>query len=165
MNKNDKPKLELEWNNLDYVLEALAFTGAVTALLTAISYYRELPDAIPVHFNLAGKPDGWGSKDLLWVLPVLGICIYALLTWLNQRPHRFNYLVKITEENAKWHYTQATRVLRYLKAFLCLSFALITWFSIQTAIGKANGLPWWLLVAILMGSIVPAAWLLFTLKK
>jgi len=165
MKKSERPRLELEWNYLDYALEAIAFTAAVSAPLIAISYYSELPDTIPIHFNGRGEPDGWGGKGFLWFLPVLGLGIYALMTFLNKSPHTFNYPVQITEENAEWQYTLATRAIRFLKAVICLSFALITWFMIKTATDEAQGLPTWLFILLLGGTLVPVFILFLASKK
>ena len=46
----------------------------VAAALVLYSYFLiqtslpNLPSRIPVHFNLAGQPNGWGSPNTLWVL-------------------------------------------------------------------------------------------------
>lgn len=165
MNKSERPRLDLEWNYLDYVLEAIAFTAAMSTPLIVLSYYPDLPETIAIHFNGLGEPDGWGGKGFLWLLPVLGLGIYALMTWLNQYPHTFNYPVKITEANAEWQYTLATRTIRFLKSIICLSFGLITWFMIQTATGAAQGLPAWLMILLLGGTLIPVFVLLFASTK
>ena len=163
--KSKRPILELEWTNLDYVLEAIAFTAAVASPLIAFAYYAELPDTIPIHFNARGLPDGWGGKGFLWLLPILGLGIYALMTYLNRFPHTFNYPVPITAENALWQYTLATRAIRFLKTSICVSFALITWFIVKTALGQASGVPFWLIILLLTGMLVPVGVIFFAAKK
>ena len=165
MKQNKKPIVELEWSYLDYALEAIAFTAAVSAPLIAFSHYSELPNTIPIHFNSWGEPDGRGGKAFLWLLPVLGLGTYALMTFLNKSPHTFNYPVQITEDNAEWQYTRATRAIRLLKAVICFCFALITWFMIKTAMGEAQGLPTWLLFLLLGGTLIPVFILLFGRTK
>ncbi len=34
--------------------------------------YGDLPEQIPIHYNLKGEVDGWGHKRTLWVLPIVG---------------------------------------------------------------------------------------------
>ncbi len=42
--------------------------------------WSALPDQVPVHFNASGTPDKWGSKDQVWILPVVATGLYAMLT-------------------------------------------------------------------------------------
>lgn len=32
--------------------------------------YGDLPEEIPIHFGITGKPDNWGGRILIWLLPV-----------------------------------------------------------------------------------------------
>jgi len=41
--------------------------------------YGDLPDQIPIHYNLRGEADGWGSKAVLWLLPVMGPLLTMLI--------------------------------------------------------------------------------------
>jgi len=64
------------------VFEALPLALLVGSLVTSLLYYTDLPARIPIHFNLAGQPDGWTDKSLavvfgLWVVNAL---LYAMLT-------------------------------------------------------------------------------------
>lgn len=62
------------------------FIGIFLLLLSfylAWSYYPQLPDRIPTHFNFAGVPDGWGGRGSIFIYPVLGAAIYLFLTALN----------------------------------------------------------------------------------
>ena len=44
----------------------------------ALYLYNKLPDTIPTHFDIAGKPDAWGAKSSLFLLP-LSATIFPLL--------------------------------------------------------------------------------------
>lgn len=58
---------------------SLALIGLASAVTAAV--YGRLPQQLPVHFNLHGRPDGWMSKPLgAWLL--IGL---TLLTWLLVR--------------------------------------------------------------------------------
>jgi hypothetical protein len=46
----------------------------------AATSYRILPARIPIHFNILGRPDGWGARWMIYFLPLLAT-IMALL-WL-----------------------------------------------------------------------------------
>lgn len=46
--------------------------------------YPSLPDTIPLHFNLEGKPDGFGNKSKIWfvtlLLTLVSGCVYLIIT-------------------------------------------------------------------------------------
>lgn len=41
--------------------------------------WDSLPEAIPLHYNGRGQPDDWGNKTMIWLLPGLGLALYATL--------------------------------------------------------------------------------------
>jgi len=42
--------------------------------------WKRLPATVPHHFNLMGHPDSFGTKQILWVLPMLATVTHAALT-------------------------------------------------------------------------------------
>jgi uncharacterized membrane protein len=88
------------------VLVGLALLAA--ALVYTLVLYPSLPPRIPIHWNLRGEVDGWGTKP--WA-PFFGPAVMALLLvllfllpWLSPRnfavePFRgtFNYLMVVCE--------------------------------------------------------------------
>ncbi len=60
----------------------------VAAALALYSYFLiqsslpRLPAHIPTHFNLAGKPDGWGSPHVLWLLLGTQVLIAGLMLFI-----------------------------------------------------------------------------------
>jgi hypothetical protein len=95
---------------------------------------------IPVHFNAAGLPDGFGSKSTLWILPLTAVFLYLLLTVLEAFPNIYNFPVKITPGNAFIQYRLATRLIRILKTILLILFSFISYKTIKTATGDTTGL-------------------------
>ncbi|MGA1369681.1 MAG: DUF1648 domain-containing protein [Blastocatellia bacterium] len=47
--------------------------------VAAFRSYRDLPDTIPIHFNFWGRPDGWGPRWMIFLLPVLAL--FLLFLW------------------------------------------------------------------------------------
>jgi H+/Cl- antiporter ClcA len=130
-----RPLIEIEKSQTDILFEILTFMLVAGAAGLIGWYYNQLPDQIPIHFNWPSKDaNGFGSKSLLWMSPIIcGIIVIGLYI-LNHFPRIFNYPVKITEENAEYQYEQATQMIRVLNliiGFLCLSV---------TATSIANGL-------------------------
>ena len=46
---------------------------------SAARAYAALPPRIPIHFDLIGRPDGWGPRGMIFLLP--GIAVLLLALW------------------------------------------------------------------------------------
>jgi uncharacterized membrane protein len=155
MTPEERPKLKIQLSSTDQVFELLGW-GVLLALWvwTGMSY-SSLPDTIPTHFNTAGEADGFGSKASIIGLPVIATLLYIGLTLLNRFPHIFNFPTPVTQDNALRQYTNATRMIRYLKLILVLVFAGISFQTIQQANGEAAGLGVWFLPVTLGAIFLP----------
>ncbi len=161
MTNEQRPKIDLEQTPADRILEGVAAAGLLILLVLPAVYYQELPGTIPIHFNAAGAADGYGDKSMVWMLPLIGLGIYLMMTFINRRPHIFNYPVKITPENAEQQYKTATRLIRILKAAIMLLFAYICWGMIQGALsGQASLGPvfLWITLGAIFGTLVWYLW-------
>jgi len=78
-------------------------------------------------------------------------------------PHVFNYLVKITPENALGQYTIATKMMRFLKLAIVLIFGFITLEIIQSSTGDSSGRSGWFLPLTLGMILIPIVF--FALKS
>lgn len=47
----------------------------------AVSILKSLPQKIPIHFDIFGRPDNWGSRWMIFLLPLIasGIAVTFLL--------------------------------------------------------------------------------------
>lgn len=64
------------------VLVAAAFAATAGSI-------PSLPDRVPMHWNLRGEVDGWGSRASAWIMPgvMLGMLgLFAILPALSPRP-------------------------------------------------------------------------------
>jgi len=122
-----KPVLTIHLNSIDKAIEYAGWLLLIAIWVYAIIHYAELPDQIPVHFNAQGEPDAYGGKQYYFVTLIISSVIFIGLTILNKYPHLFNYMKKITQENALKHYTTATRMIRMLKLILILVFGTVTY--------------------------------------
>jgi uncharacterized membrane protein len=140
-----RPKIKLTLSPLDNKLELTSKIFLVVMWGLTIYTFLKLPTTIPIHFNASGQADNYGNKLTLLILPILSTIIYFGVTQLNKYPHIFNYMTKITEENATKQYSIATRMLRFLKLAIPIIFSLIIIFTYLTTIGVTNGLGFWFL--------------------
>jgi uncharacterized membrane protein len=61
----------------------------VAAFAAAAGLYPSLPERIPMHLNIRGEVDGWGSRGSAWLMPgvMLGLLgLFAILPALSPRP-------------------------------------------------------------------------------
>ena len=140
-----RPKIKLTLSPLDNKLELTSKIFLVIMWGLTIYTFLKLPTTIPIHFNASGQADNYGNKMTLLILPIISTIIYFGVTQLNKYPHIFNYMTKITEENAPKQYSIATRMLRFLKLAIVVIFSLIILFTYLTTIGVTNGLGFWFL--------------------
>lgn len=145
MTPEERPKLKIQLSPMDQVLELLGWGVLLALWVWTGTSYSSLPDSIPTHFNAAGEADGFGRKASIVGLPVIATLLHIGLTFLNRFPHIFNFPTPVTQDNALRQYTNATRMIRYLKLILVLVFAGISFQTIQQANGKADGLGSWFL--------------------
>ena len=124
-----RPKIKLTLSPLDNKLELTSKIFLIVMWGLTLYTFLKLPTTIPTHFNASGQADGYGNKVTLIILPILATIIYLGLTQLNKFPHIFNYMTKITEDNAQKQYTIATRMYRFLKLSILVIFSSIILFT------------------------------------
>jgi len=160
-----RPVIRIESGPADLILEILAIAALLGFLGYTLYSFSKLPETIPTHFNASGIPDNYGSKNTLWMLPVISLILYILLTLVGRIPEKFNYPVRITEANARFQYTLRTRFLRYMKLALVLMFFFISYKTVSTALGNTDGLGEWFLPVLLGIIFVPVIIYLILAKR
>lgn len=147
------------------VMWATFFTGLIAALLAR----SDLPEKVATHYDLAGNPDDWMSRDgflLLWVGLMVGVALlFTILSWLLPRipnglinmPHKDYWLAPERREEtladvmATMHWIGAATML-----FLVVLFR-VTWVANLTESGTLGSGFWVAMVAFL----VVVLWLSF----
>jgi uncharacterized membrane protein len=150
-----RPRIKLTLSPLDNALELAGKIFLVIIWGLTLYTFLKLPATVPIHFNASGEADNYGSKVTLLFLPALSTLLYIGLTQLNKYPHIFNYIVAITEDNARRQYTLATRTLRFIKLAILLVFSLVILFVYLTTIGATKGPGSWFLPLVFSLFLVP----------
>lgn len=119
--KSNKIKL----SKLDITLEIISLILMIVLFATTIITWGSAPDTIPTHFNSAGVVDGYGSKGMIFFMPIIMIGLYAMITLLSNYPEAYNYAVEITTSNKEKQYKMATVFMRLLKLELIGTFTYI----------------------------------------
>lgn len=124
MQKN-QPKLPPFYSNEELIVQfAMIFLSALCWGLF-LQQYPAAPDQLPVHFNLEGQADRYGSKSGLVFLPIMSSLICIGFIFLARFPHLFNFPVQITDENAQFQYKKAKIVLSTVGALCVALFTLL----------------------------------------
>lgn len=162
---NTRPIIDLPKTALERWLDVTSWLFVALAFAIALSNYSGLPDSIPTHFDAAGNVDGYGSKNTIFLLPVLSFLIIGLTSILSRFPHRFNYLTTITPENAATEYLKMRKILRIINVFISLMMLWLTWSVVQSALTQSSTIGK-SLIFLLIGPIMGAPlFIWYVLKK
>lgn len=161
----ERLKLKLELTQADKTVEIIGWLLIFAVWGLTIINYQSLPDIIPTHYNGAGVADGFGDKWMILTLPLVATVLFVGLTILNKFPHIFNYPTEITTDNALRQYTNATRLIRYLKVIIVVIFGLIAFQTIRHANGQTEGLGIWFLPMTMGLIFIPLIYFLIKSTK
>ncbi|MBH0164282.1 DUF1648 domain-containing protein [Fictibacillus sp. 7GRE50] len=145
-----RPKLNIQRTWFENFLDIASITLLVIGTVSLISQWAAIPNTVPTHFNAAGEPDGWGSKNNLWILIVMGAVTWLLLTVLEKFPHIYNYF-NLTEENVERQYKNARMMINVMKNEILIFFVYMTWACAEVANGTSEGLSVWVLPIFIIG--------------
>ncbi|AGK95990.1 DUF1648 domain-containing protein [Clostridium pasteurianum] len=134
-----RPVLKLKYSISEKIIFALTVLILISDFILIAIYWRNMPSIIPTHFNFSGKPDGWGGRGSLLVVPITNLFIFILLAVLSKFPHIGNYPVNITEKNAKYQYSNARKLMIVMNLEIVCLFFYIFLSEIYSALDKSNG--------------------------
>ena len=109
-------------------------TMVIMFLITSY-YINHLPQEIPVHINSSGLPDKFGSKNGIWLIPMIAVGVFVLLTGLC-----FLCKMLIQSSSANLQVRDVVELLLVLNLYFQLNFLFIVSCTIGIALGKIQGL-------------------------
>lgn len=134
---SERPKIKIEKSITSKIIELTTFLLIIATVVLLDFYYNQLPGKVEINFNWLSKDEnGFGTKDLLWISPLICGIICLALYKLNNYPWVFNYPVEITNENAKENYKNSTRMIRVINFIISLLCFLITLSSVLSGLGR-----------------------------
>lgn len=150
-------------SGFDWVLEAISVASLAAIIAVVATHWNELPNIVPKHFGASGKPNGWGSKNNLWILPATAVGLYVLLTLAALYQQLINLPISVDRSRPEVRQI-LFRFANTLKAVILIILFYLSWASINTALGKANGLGRRSLPIILVATAVPLVYYLVKLR-
>ncbi len=139
----ERPRITLHLSQFDKRLDAISKIVLLLMWLLFLATFFTSPSIVPIHFNALGNADDFGNKTTFLILPIIATAVYFALTKLNHYPHKFNYIKRITNENAEHQYTIATRMLRFVKLAILILISLLIVLAYLSGKGYINGLSFW----------------------
>ena len=137
--------------------EMLALAGVLCAVGIVAMNYSLLPGRIATHFNAVGVADGYGVKSVLWLLVVIALLSYGLMSIVNVVPPIVHSSKPLTaaQQLAVWSTTK--ELVGWLKAEMAWLFAYLCYAMVGIASGATTGLGRWFgpcLFVMIIGTLV-----------
>ncbi|MEI6409285.1 MAG: DUF1648 domain-containing protein [Bacteroidota bacterium] len=152
--ENQRPILQIPKKPVEITLDVVAIILVIIGWAMTYLAYTNLPESVPIHYGVDGAVDRYGSKDSLIWLSVLNTVIVAGLSIVALYPHKFNFPVKITHDNAQTEYSKARMLIISMKFLIAALFVYITNTVIEGARNHGTGLGWGF--AVILGALVIA---------
>lgn len=126
-------------DTLEWVAEFLTFVFLIGSLIYFLSYWDQLPDRVPTHYGFSGRPDKWGQKTNLWILPSINLLIWIWLTVAS----KFNQFINLPGTVDRTHPDIQKILLNFsivLKLMVVSTISYLTVQSVRVSKGLADGL-------------------------
>ncbi len=123
-------------------------------LLFLLLFYEQIPMQVPWHYDLTGKVDGWGGRQVVWHIAMVNVALNLLLAFLTRRPDVHNYPFPITETNRERAYAASSLFVAVLR----LMFTSIITFIVVLQSLSVERIPMVFCMAILFAPLVGLIW-------
>jgi hypothetical protein len=143
------------------VVEYLALLGLLGCLALLLEY-PGLPDQIPHHYNGAGVPDAWGPKGLFFLLPVLALVQYGLLSGVSLGVRA---VLAASQGGLTCPAAGPGPFFAWLKMEIVWMMAYLEWQTLRVAHGQADGLGWYFLPVLLTVLLGTLAWQVVRMRR
>jgi|GEM_PF-1453833 len=113
------------------ILEFVGLTTISSLIIYVFISFTQLPEMIPAHFNAMGEITRYGSKYELLIMPLMGIVLYAGLTYVQLNPKLWSVPTTKNTESNYMIYVSIKDMLIVIKVELIGFFLYITHNQIQ----------------------------------
>lgn len=149
------PKVKIELTIADKLLLILAWFSLAYCWNYFLQTYSGLQETIPVHFDHTGQIDSYGNKSSYIYLIIVPTIIFLGLSFLARIPHKLNYPVVITEQNAYRHYHNAFRILTSMQLVTMIIFFYLMWNTNMISNGTSTALNPFVIGSFILLLILP----------
>ena len=120
--------------------ELIAIVALLSTVIDAVTSYSKLPPVIVTHFDTAGRVDGHGPKWTILLLPLVALCLYVLMVFIDRfPPSMINTPFPLTDENRSRVLAVTYEMMSWINAWTQLIFFVLTIMTINaTTTGAAQ---------------------------
>lgn len=146
------------------MLEGYTLAAILVMVTLTLVHWRALPATIPIHFGISGKPDGWGGKESIWVLPLLAVIVNVALSISSVFPAMQNLPFAVDRSRPEVQQL-LLQMATTMKVAVVMVLAILNWLMIEVARGRLPGLGPFLLPVILAMILIPVSFYLVKLRQ
>ena len=136
----ERPQIHIEKTMFEKIANIIGMASIVAMILYIALNWSALPDDVPIHFNVTGEVDRWGSKWMMLFLPIITIALHLFMEVIEKRPDTHNYPARLTEQNAAQFYKESCQTLNLTKNIVTIMLVYIAIRSVLVALEKVQGL-------------------------
>ena len=130
-----------------------------TTLILAFNW-PQIPDQVPTHFGLNGEADAYGGKVMLIFFDLLAWGLLVGMSILVKYPDKWNYPVKVTEENKTRLYALGRALMEITKLFMTILFSMII-----ISISISTNIPQVLVIIVVVALLIVCFGFIWLMKK
>ena len=160
-----QPAIQLQRTILQRILDFLVLGALCFYWVSVINVYPTLPDLIPTHFGLDGIPDTFGSRNSIFLLPIIATVLVILMTTLSFMPHLFSYPVRVDRTNAQKQYSMAVSYLLLTQLIVIILFILIDYHTVLVVFDKGNKINPYCIPFLIVALFIPSVFHYFRSKR
>jgi hypothetical protein len=116
------------------VVEAVTLAALLATIVSVWQNWAELPDRDPQKSNISGEVVRYGSRQGMWLIPVLALSSYIVLAVLQWRPHLYNCPVEMTAEKTPKVCATGVSLMVWMKLQMVLLFGFLGWKQVDVAL-------------------------------
>jgi uncharacterized membrane protein len=134
--------------SLRWPLEVLSLLALLAQLIYLRLRWSSLPEKIPMHFGITGKPDRWHGRWSLLLFAAISIGLYVTMTIVSGT---FQQLMGRQSSDAG-----EALFIAWLKTVMLLMFGFCVWTSIRVATGQAERMNVIAVILFVLAAMAPA---------
>ena len=146
----------------------ISFVFLLTTFVPLLFWQRLAEARVPVHFNFAGEPDGWGSGYTIFLLPLLSLGICLLLYFSTRNPRLINYPVHLSKDEKIKLFPIAVQFIRWISVVVMMLLSYLSNGPLMVGLGhwsKLPVLPLYIFTVLILLVTVAFYWKITVLSK
>ncbi len=117
----------------ELVTDIMGMVLSLGIFIFLIIYWKSIPDQIPTHYSASGVVDKMGSKNIVWILPIINLVTYLFFMVIEHFPQLWNTGVMVTEENRIRVFRVTKSLIHTMKLLMVILFVYLS-FAISVQI-------------------------------